>query len=118
MFAKMLDLATNHLPQREMDAVAALFPPFEEMVDSLPTVIVRPYGAALVLAETAWREKMPERWVPLFESAYPNLTRLIDYAAANDCYWIQLDPDADTHEGLPTWDWETGEQVASNSEAT
>lgn len=84
-----LDLSTGHLPQAEMEAIAA----------APPRVISHEYGAWVNVYHD--QDLTGEGW-----EDFPVLKGLILLAREDsDVWWINFDRDASAIEELPTFDW-------------
>lgn len=91
---KYLDLSTAHVTEPEMEAINERLAAIDE---ATPRVIPHDYGA--------WVNVMEGEDEPALIERYPNLAACLDKARERDCKWINFDQDADTHDGLPTFDW-------------
>jgi hypothetical protein len=96
MIRKMLDISTEHLPDRFWDPVGS-----DEEWGNVPLFFDTPNGRMV--------------WVPDSpddpgnagegEEAVPDeIMALWRYARERGCDWIMLDLDADVEPGLPVWD--------------
>ena len=97
-----LDLSTAHLTEAEMHAVTARL---VELDNESPRVIVHDYGAWVNVWEAAHLASEHAESTAEIATRYPNLSACLEVARYLDCNWINFDRDADTHEGLPTYDW-------------
>lgn len=85
----MLVLSTSHLPKLQMDDLARLSREEVHVTRSIP----HEYGVIIFVSETVYSARTKE------------LQAVTDYAQKIGCSWINFDRDADTIDGLPTWEW-------------
>lgn len=108
---KYLDLSTAHITQTD----SHLLDQYSKMGDrSLELrfdlrLIVRPHPYGMWIHVPVGQEAK-EELTALAESLTnagfsPALMQIIIYAMSKDCYWINLDQDANEEEGLPTYEW-------------
>lgn len=110
---KYLDLSTAHITQKDSHLLdvhtsSDLFRSSLHQA-GMRHLIVRkhPYGMWIHVPIGAERdETIGELKRGLSLAGYsPALGQILDYAAERNCYWINLDMDADEEEDLPTYDW-------------
>lgn len=90
-----LDLSTAHLPEREREALTRKF---DDVDGQSPLVVLHGHGAWMHVVDDV--DDLSEE----FARAYPATHLLVSQArGVHGCDWINLDADADTHPGLPTY---------------
>lgn len=87
---KFLDVSTANLTEDE----AALVGDTENIIYS-----VHSHGMWVWVAPDDVHDK------GIAERGYPNLVAVMKVARELDCPWINFDADAETLDGLPTFDW-------------
>lgn len=100
--SRYLDLSTGHLPQAEMVALRNARDS-EINPDQLPArVIPHAYGAWVNVQiddpheqDNAFAE----------HGQLPNLLKVVQFARAHDCTWVNFDRDAAIIDELPSWEW-------------
>lgn len=86
---KYADLSTGHLPQTEMDNIAA----------APPRVIEHEYGAWVNVLPV--EDEDEQEW-----DEFPVLRCVLAWARGKGARWVNLDRDGDLiPDELPTWEW-------------
>jgi hypothetical protein len=93
---KFMDVSTAHVTETEMDAIT---------LRGLGPISARHnYGAWLYVPGGAGGDDSDlDEHEDLAEM--PNVRRILSLAKREECSYVLLDSDAETHEGLPTFDW-------------